>query len=460
MSFIGFITSCSKDSDGNSDKEVVACFNIVQDTLYFDEALQIENCSQNAVSYTYRVAGNEVTLEELGTIRFSPGTKIITMGAFGENGDTDISQSDFVQKEFYVREEADSFFFPDEFLGSKRLLTFDRHPVTNEMFAIYIDFNELKYYYAAISEGLDFTLTAINSGFSEYGIRALCDFQDDGTIYIDMPYRFTNAIKRQRHIVNIETGSSPLTILDLLSYDFDVGYTKLNNNTYAFGANATNLGLRKYIPAINTLVSGETETIKEFDFGNKSGVIGNLMPFRDGFLAYAGAFDFASDGLVSNATSILLELDAEFNVLNSQELNVLGEGPIGSLGSMSAPYHMVKLPNDNLLLYGLSTLRILDPNLVVIHAEALPSYAFGFADQSLLIIDGNIYLSAKDYLYKYSFDGTRLAELKVSQNGMKGIVPYKSGLIFMAELNNLFAGNNKEILTGVVDKDLKLLPFK
>ncbi|WP_324027057.1 hypothetical protein QSV08_04800 [Maribacter sp. BPC-D8] len=455
LSFFVFIVSCSKDSDGNSDKEVVACFNIVKDTLYFNETLQIENCSQNAVSYTYRVAGFDVTLEELATMQFSPGNKMITMGAYGENGETDLLQADFQQKEFYVKEEADSYFFPDEFLGSRRLLKFDRHPFTNEMYAIYVDFNDLKYYYAAISEDLEFTLIEINTGYSDYGYRALCDFQDDGTIYIDMPFRYTNAIIRQRHIVNIETGLSPLTNLDLLSYDFDVGYTTLNNKAYAFGANFTSEP-RKYVPAINTLVSGETETIKEFDFGDKSGVIGNLTPFRDGFLAFAGAFDFASDGLVSNATTRLLELDAEFNLVNSQELDALGEATIGSLGTMSAPYHMVKLPNDNILLYGLNTLRILDSNLAIIHAEALP----GFTDQSHLILDDHIYLSATNYLYKYSFDGTRLAELKVRQNGMRGIVPYKNGLIFMAELNDLFAGGNKEVLTGIVDKDLKLLPLK
>ena len=95
LSFFVFIVSCSKDSDGNSDKEVVACFNIVKDTLYFDETLQIENCSQNAVSYTYRVAGFDVTLEELATMKFTPGNKMITMGAYGENGETDLLQADF-----------------------------------------------------------------------------------------------------------------------------------------------------------------------------------------------------------------------------------------------------------------------------------------------------------------------------------------------------------------------------
>ena len=324
------------------------------------------------------------------------------------------------------------------------------------MYAIYVDFNEIKYYYAAISEDLDFELTEIITGSSNYGFRALCDFQDDGTIYIDMQFRYTNAIIRQRHIVNIETGLSPRTNLDLLSNDFDAGYTTFNKKTYAVGANSIQ-GPRKYVPAINTLVLGETETIKEFDFGEKSGVIGNMIAFRDGFLAFAGAFDFASDGLVSNASSRLLELDAEFNLLNSQELDVLGEGAIDSLTTMSAPYHMIELPNGNILLYGLSTLRILDSNLAIIHEEVLSA----FADQSLLILDDHIYLSAPNYLYKYSLDGTRLAELKVPTNEMMGIASYKNGLIFIAKINNLlYDGGNKEILTGIVDKDLKLLPPK
>lgn len=450
FTFMIFIFSCTKEVE---EPKAVACLNIPQSTIYWGETIEVQNCTENAIEYTYTLNGINIELEELQTRKHNPGNYTLVLEAVGNNGTPSISSIDFI-----VRPRSESFYYPEEFNSHTRLLSFGNNPVREKMYAIYRDYDAEKYYYAEISENLEISKLEINSNILN-AHRALCSFQDEDVVYIDLMHVTAVTINRNNHKLNVSTGFSEKPPIELVNYDFDIGYTTLDGIEYSVGANFENSdGSRKYIPAINKFENGRTTTIKEFDFGEKSGVIANIIPHKGGYLAYSSSFDllWETDVFdVLNQKTILLELDPNFNLINSIELSQLGENLYDNIASYGAPFHLLRLPDGKILVYGMSSFRILDNDLNVIKEEILQ----GASTQAVLLIDDAIVLSTYKLIKKLDYNGNLIAEFNYDQASILGLLPYKENIIFMARQSVFGTGQPflGTFFIGTLDKDLNLI---
>lgn len=450
LTFMIFISSCTKEDE---EPSAVACLNILESTIYAGETIEIQNCSENANEFTYTLNGTNIELEELQSRKHNPGNYTLVLEAVGNNGKPSLYNTEFIVRPWY-----ESYYYPEEFNSNTRLLSFGNNPVREKLYAIYRDFDAEKYYYAEISENLEISKLEINSN-QKNAYRAICSFEDDGVVYIDLIDVTAVTIERNNHSLNVATGFSEPPSIELVNYDFDIGYTTLDGIEYSVGANFENSdGNRKYIPAINKFENGRATTIKEFDFGEKSGVIGNIIPHKGGYLAYASSFDLLWDTDVFdvlNQKTILLELDTNFNLVKSIELSQLGENLYGNMASYNAPFHLLRLPDDKILCYGMSSLRILDNDLNIVREELLE----GNSLQAVLLFDDAIFLSTYKFIKKLDYNGDLIAEFDYNHGSVHGIFPYKGNIIFMSNLSyhltaDPFLGT---FFIGTLDKDLNLI---
>ena len=447
--FIVCFASCSKESKAD-DIEAVACLKIEQDTINFNDKISMENCSP--IDYEFSLDGSVISIDELNEVVYTSGNHQISLKAFGSNGNFS-----YAADAFYVNPKEELYFLPEGFGRNTSLLDFGRNPIRDELYAIYYDFDFEKYYYAEISGNLEISLTEIVSRFSKRGRSALCDFEEDGTIYMDFPYGTTLTLQRQRHNVNIDTGISETAPIALVSYSFDMGYKEINDQSYSVGANFySEDGTRQYRPAINTRQAWNTSRVSEIDLGERSGVVGNLIPFKNGYLGYGLTFDLVwADNEMVEKRPTIWELDTEFNVVDSKEFPVLSEDLFRFVASFDAPFHLELLPNQNILLYGLDSFRLLDNDLNLIVEES-----YGGGDrQSVLVLEEFMYVSGGRSIRKMDFNGNVVAEFEHGQFGISGIYPFGNDIIFAAELSiyNDTVAAIGNFFFGLLDTDLKLL---
>lgn len=451
FTFIIIISSCTKE---NEEPSAVACLNILESTIYLGETIEIQNCSENANEYTYTLNGINIELEELQSRKHNSGNYTLVLEAVGNNGKPSLYSTEFI-----VRPSYESYYYPEEFNANTKLLAFGNNPVREKMYAIYRDYEAEKYYYAEISEDLEISKLEINSNIKN-AHRAICSFQDQDVVYIDLMHVTAVTINRNNHKLNISTGISEKAPIELVNYDFDIEYTTLEGIEYSVGANFENSdGSRKYIPTINKFENGRATTIKEFDFGEKSGVIGNIIPHKGGYLAYSSSFDllWETDVFdVLNQKTVLLELDTNFNLIKSIELSQLGENLYDNIASYSAPFHLLRLPDNKILAYGMSSFRIFDNNLNIIKEEVLQ----GSSIQAVLLIDDAIVLSTYDLIKKLDYNGNLINEYNYGHSSIFGILPFKDNIIFMVRHSVFFHDQpfSGTFFIGTLDKDLNLIP--
>lgn len=450
------LSSCSKNEP--EPINAVACFKILQDTISYNQTIDIEECSENAKEFSYSLNGNLITLEELLLTKHSVGDQRISLQVISETGD-----KQYATHNFYVLPKHESFYIPTELVGAnRRLLAFDRNPVRDKMFTVFEHYIDDKYYYAEISDDLEMSIIELNNRSSKTGFqRALCFFQEDGILNIDIPHPTAVSLQRSRLWVNPETGESGDPI-SLVSFDFDTAYITFKGESYSSGAHFENMdGIQKYIPAINRFSAGNTSSLKEYNFEDRSGIIGNFIPYKNEFLAHATSFnlEWGPDHYgTSDQRSHLLKLDSDFNLIETIDLSILDDNTDLSIPTYNSPLHMLELPNNKILIYGQSNFRILNDDLTIVHEEFLQ----GWGNQSVLLLDNSIILSQNNFIKKFDFEGNLLAKFDYGQQTVYGILPLRDNIIFMSQVRSWSGGEPEggTLYFGMLDKDLNLLELK
>ncbi|WP_291966448.1 hypothetical protein, partial [Maribacter sp.] len=149
-------------------------------------------------------------------------------------------------------------------------------------------------------------------------------------------------------------------------------------------------------------------------------------------------------------------LDTNFNLIKSIELSQLGENLYEKIVPYNAPFHLLRLPDNNILAYGMSSFRILDNDLNIIREELL----IGHSLQAVLLIDNSIVLSTDKLIKKLDYNGDLITEFNYGQETILGLFPYKENIIFMARQSIFGTGNPffGTFFIGTLDKDLNLIP--
>lgn len=449
------ILSCSDESQNQENvPDPVACFTLAENTINYLGTIEIEDCSTNAINYDYFLNGQPILLNDLLQMRHETRNQNqISLTVTDQNGTTDTFSLDF-----FVRPETETFYYPTDLADMFSLLDFGINPVLDRMYAIVKNIIDGDYFYVDIDEELSLTFIPIENFTSNVGVDiALTSFNSDGTVYIDIPYFTASSGSRATFKVNPVTGESSDPI-GLASLDYDVQYVQINDQEYSLGSkSASNDDGRIYVPSFNLRNQNSTSYFREYDFQGKSGILGNIIPYKQGFLAYATSYDLLTGPEnfgYSNAKTLLLELDLNFELVNTTELPELGENNFTSVAALTGPFHMQPLPNNGIVLYGLGSFRILDENLTIITSETFSTNAI----QSLYVDNEAIYLSESDYIKKYDFEGNLINKFEYGQFSVTSIIPYKGDLLFMSAVRSSTTGepNLFSLFFGRFDKDMNV----
>lgn len=451
--------SCSKTEpiDGNEDPDndpdiaLKACFTLPQQEIVVGETLQISNCSKGAVNYTYDF-GNGVQSSE-------PSPQVI----YQEGGEYEITLT-------VTNNIEESGTFKLSVLVNPAA-SFYIYPIIPEGYSY-------KPLGAGINpqNGLPYVLELredlSGTGGSKYYYRGLDASHAETSYYIaDKPYNANAAF------ANFLTGGNmnfhfPRTLAGLygsqeLTYNgswgfinninpafkHSYGYLKVGSNYLYFGTSGDSGTYKATIEHRNS--SGDTFLIDLHTLGTSSSMIGDMIAVDGGYVAFAGVFTMSATApQISGFKPALAFFDASLN-LSSEVLlsdSVMGE-QISSPNNLNGSYHLVKLANGNLVLYGNGELLVTNSTGILIKRIYYPETK---PVQALFSLGDSFVISTNGYLRKFDANGNQTKELSYDGDYLPELLEINGKLYFIAGYES---NDGVKMFYGMADTSLNLIPL-
>lgn len=453
-----FLFSCSKDGvDENiPDPEasaLVACFQMDQETILTGETLQITSCSEGAKEFLYDFGNGDASTKENPVIVYQEaGEYTIQLTVTNEKGKT--SSTD---REINVVSNQGFYFYPDIDEGFSSVpLELGVNPNTGN-----------RYYIELLKD-------EAGSGGSKYYYRELAEDLSSSAQYIaDKPYNNNSAFVNffpggKQNFVFARTLNS---LYGTQEVTYDLGWAFLNGiqsaKKHSYGAleaagNYLYFGTDKpgdfHEAAIEVRNSnGDAFQVYSYtlpEYENAS--IGDMIAVEGGFVAYGGVFTTnAAPPYITNYHPALLFFDAAYNmtahvVFEESALT----GAVSKSDDLNGSFHLEKLADGNLVMYAMGELRITDAAGNTLSRQYFEDTS---NNQALANLGDSFVISTRDYLKKYSPEGTLIGELKYGGQYMPEILQEGESLFFVAGYED---GELLRTFYGSTDLDLQLISLQ
>lgn len=447
------LLSCSKESSGDPipepEAQPEACFELSTASVAVGESLQITSCSEGADSYAYDFGNGENSTDANPDI------------AYMEAGEYTIELT-ITSKAL----DSDTFSLVVQVTAAEATYHFPFVPEGFSAFPLDAGIN--------VADGsiysIDLLVDNVGSGGSKFYYTEFdASFTATKSYITDKPYT-TNSAFLNSYPNGAKNFVFSRTLPDLygtqeMTYDSNWGFVNAVNSAvkHSFGyindgADFLYFGTAEDSGKFQTAIerrntSGDAYAVYLDDLGANGSMIGDMIPAAGGYIAFGAVFTKnGSMPYISNYRPALIFLDNTLSVTSHVlfETSVLS-GKISDANDLSGSYHLGRLGNGNIAMYGNGELIVSDDSGNLISS----SYFEGTENnQALVVFEDSFILSSDQYLRKFSADGNQVRAIKYNGKYMPEILETAGHLFFVAGYET--EGEIK-LLYGACDKDLNLI---
>jgi len=453
-----FCLSCSKiepvaspgDGDGHDDDppSLEACFSLDRETSLVGETLTISNCSAGASTYNFDFGNGNGSSDDNPTVVYhEAGEYTITLTVSNEADETRS-----VSRSVYVSDSDAYYIYPDVPEGYSYLpLQAGIDPQSGTIYIIELREDLLgaggsKFYYRSLDAS--FTATSYYIADKPFNSNsAFVNFLPNG----NRNFHFS------RTLADLY-GSQELTYNG--SWGFISNINPANKHSYGFlpvGANYLYFGTADDAGVYKAAIEhrnnmGDTFQIDLITLGSASSMLGDMIPIDTGYVAFGGEFiKNVTPPQISDYKPVLAFFDASLNLVSEKVLaDSEAGGGINSPNDLNGSYHLAKLSNGNLVLYGNSELIVTDPAGEMIKHTL---YADTSPVQALLVLGDTFVISTDGYLRKFDGNGNQIKALNYNGNYLPALLSVDDKLFFVAGYDT---EDGVKLFYGAVDADLSL----
>ena len=466
MSF--FALSCTKEDDkeGNTPDEEIdltACFTASTDTIALGEALQLTNCSENAVIFSYDFGNNEISNQESPSVTYQQGGSFtITLVVYDDQ-----KHSKTFTKTIFVETPVESYYlFPEIPLGYNGLpIELGIDPLNGNIFYLektedLVNLTISKFYYKELGTNLIPTSNYIaDQQFNTE--NAYVNFLGNGNKNIHFSRTLPELYGSQEITLN-NNWALTATLSSATKYLY--GYLKEGANSIFFGTQKDNGTYKAVIE--NRNANGDAFDVQFKTVGSNNAVLTDMIKTSNGYIAFGATFDKNIIlPFISNYSPILVFFDTNLTVTKTAELSnsVLGT-QITEANHLNGAYHLIQLSNGNLVAYGNGELNITDSE-----GNHIKTHYFDVDNkiQAMISLGDSFIISTGDgYLRKFDPTGTEIKKLNYKGSFIPEILEINNNLFFVAgyrtkdTILNIGELPVVKIFYGAVDKDLNLISLE
>ncbi len=443
--------SCSEESSVNPipEAELEACFELSTASVSVGESIDITSCSKGAESYSYDFGNGENSTDANPDIAYSEdGEYIIELTITNEALD---ARKFSLTVQVTAAEANYHFPFVPEGFSAYPLETginmADGSVYTIDLLTDNVGAGGSKFYYTELDDSFNVTTTYIadkpyttNSAFVNVYpngnknfvfSRTLPGLYGTQEVTYDSGWGFVNYINS--------------------AVKHSYGYVK-DGAEYLYFGTAENAGV--YQTAIERRnASGDAYVEYLDDLGEAGSMIGDMLPVEGGYIAFGGVFaKNSSTPYISNYKPALLFIDNTLTITSYEvfEGSVLPD-EISSAIDLSGSYHVGRLSNGNIAMYGNGELIVSDASGNLISSSFFEGTG---NNQAMVVFEDSFILSSDQYLRKFNSNGTQVKEIKYNGKYMPEILEIGNTLFFVAGYET---GGEIKMFYGSCDKDLNLI---
>ncbi len=457
FSLILLFLSCSKtepidgneDPDNHADIALKACFTITQQQILVGEKLQISNCSKGAATYTYDF-GNGIKSSEPSpqVVYMEGGEYAITLtvtNSSEESGTFMLSVLVNPAASFYIYPivpEGYSYMPLDAGINPQNGL-----PYVLELREDLSGTGGSKYYY----RGLDATYAETSNYIADKPYNAnsaFSNFLTGGNMNFHFPRTLAGLYGSQELTYNSSWGFiNNINPSNKHSY----GYLPVGSNYLYFGTSGESGTYKATIEHRNS--SGDTFLIDLHALGDSSSMIADMIAVEGGYVAFCGVFTMSATApQITGFKPALAFFDASLNLTSEVLLSDSEMGQqITSPNNLNGSYHLVKLANGNLVLYGNGELLVTNSTGLLIkriyYQETKPV-------QALFSLGDSFVISTNGYLRKFDTNGNQTKELSYNGEYLPELLEINGKLLFIAGYDS---NDGIKMFYGMADTNLNLI---
>lgn len=449
------LTACSEDAatlpeeNPGEGETLTACFELNTLSLQVGETLQVNNCSEGAISYFYDFGNGQTSEQENPVISYNEGgSYTISLTVTNEDQQTDVKTKSVM----VLVVEANYLFpeIPDGFTGFP--METGINPQTGNLYSIELYQDNKgplgsKYFYREFDEDFMFASNYLADKPYE-GASAFVNFYPGGKMNFVFSRTLGGLYGSQEVNYN-----SVWTFLNTINSSTKHSYGFLTKGTdyLYFGAQEDGEFYKAAIEKRNS--SGDAYDVVLHGFGTGSAMIGDMIEVSGGYVAYGAVFaKNATLPYVSGYKPLLVFMDADLNVTEHiiyEDTDLTAK--ISSFDDLNGSYHLEALSNGNLVMYSNAELMVTDASGAVLSRTFFSDTS---NNQALVSLEDSFVISTDRYLRKFNSSGVETAQLKYNGNYLPELINKDNTLYFIA-------GYDKEtdikIFYGACDYDLTLI---
>ncbi|MDX1766620.1 MAG: PKD domain-containing protein [Arenibacter troitsensis] len=460
-----FAISCTKqdDKEGNIPEEeldLTACFAVSTDTITLGETLQLTNCSENAVIYSYDFGNNEISNQENPSVTYQQGGSFtITLVVYDDQ-----KHSKTFTKTIFVETPVESYYrFPEIPPGySGQPIEMGIDPISGKIFYLektedLVNLTISKFYYKEL--GMDLIPTSNFIADQQFNTEnAYVNFLGNGNKNFHFSRTLPELYGSQEITLN-NNWALTSTLSSATKYLY--GYLKEDVNYIYYGTQKDNGSYKAVIEKRNA--NGDAFDVQFKTVGSNNAVLTNMIKTTTGYIAFGATFNKNTmPPFISNYSPILVFFDSNLAVTKTMVLSnsVMGSH-VTEANHLNGSYHLIQLSNGNLATYGNGELNVMDSD-----GNQLKTHYFSLDNniQAMISLGDTFVISTGDgYLRKFDTNGTEIRKLQYNGTFIPEILEINHRLFFVAgyrttdTISNIGELAVIKIFYGAVDKDLNLV---
>lgn len=449
--------SCSKtepvSGPGPSDPEepgakLKACFTLSKTSLQVGETLTVSNCSQGATSYAYDFGNGSQSAEASPLITYqSAGEFTISLTVSdGEDG------SHTTSRQVTVNDSESYYLYPEAAEGYSYLpLETGYHPESGKVYVIELREDLMgpggsKFHFRELDASFIATIHYIADKPFESG-SAFVNFLPGGNQNIHFSRTLTGLYGSQELTYNASWGFlNNVNPADRHSY----GFLSTGSGYVYFGTSEDGGRYKAALEYRNS--AGDPYQEDVYELGPDSSVLFDMIPSDTGYVAYGARFvQNTTTPRISGYTPVLAFFDTNFTLISVKVITSTTSGPqISSPNELNGPYHLERLDNGNLVLYGNAELIVTDSEGTLITRKF---YEDTGRIQALIGLGDSFVISTKNYLRKFDSSGIQVNELQYNGHYLPEILLSEGKLLFVSAYDT---ADGIKMFYGLADTNLQL----
>ncbi|WP_396595973.1 PKD domain-containing protein [Dokdonia sp. R86516] len=453
--------SCSNDESEQTEEQLIACFDVSNDTLEVGEEFQITNCSVGASSFEFDFGNGTTSTDNAPSVSYQEsGVYTVKLKVTSSSGAIKITTqivrvNDIEENYLYVPVLEGDNLFPINFGFSDNSFYYIENfwnifaASSGKFNYVKIDFSDNTFNKSYIAN------KSYNSGHAFVSTLS----NDEKLFYSTRSLQSILGLKEVKLNSSLQPQSTQNNTYRVL-----YGVLEDNDNYLYYGAyrisssNDTDFSLYKS-PSIDIRddmgIILERKTYNEIE----QGFIGDLEKTDDGFMAFGGITDPIDFNTFENYRPLIIFLDNDYEYVSHVTYENTSIAATNN-NNLNASFNIAKIATNNYALYSHNEFRLIDAQGNELIKSDLPTQS---SVQSLLALENEGFIiSSKDYLRKYDLNANLIKSIKFNGKATPNLVLNDNKIFFASGYSSSYIidENNYSVLKtfiGAMDKDLNII---